>query len=135
MRLRSVLMICLIGIVIFPWQLADFCATHPMGHAHHEHEPGKPTPCELRMQFKDITAYWPPMDCYKLSADTDDFQQPEKLRPTIPTLAFIAVLSSIIQRVFPRTLFILLPDPQSNSDPPLQANTLRGPPICLPAVV
>lgn len=123
------MLILAIGTLVFPWQLIDFCVTHPLGHKHHTHEPGKPTPCELRKQFKDVTAYWPPMDCYKISIDSDDFQQPEKVKPTIPTLAFIAVFFEIVKIKSEEKPFILLPDPNSNSDPPLSVNSLRGPPF------
>ncbi|MEX2231170.1 MAG: hypothetical protein WD824_03345 [Cyclobacteriaceae bacterium] len=123
---QPILLLLLFGIIIFPWQIFDFCVTHPLGHNHGHHD--GPSPCEIRKQFKG-TAYWPPMDCFKISTDADDFQQPEKVKPTVSGFAVIAIFFEVIQVTAQKQTFTLLLDIGCNSDPPLRVNALRGPPL------
>lgn len=124
---KPLILLCIMGIIIFPWKLIDLCATHPLGHTHHHHD--GPSPCELRKQFKGVTAYWPPMDCYKISAHANDFQLPEKVKPSFSSVALVVTFLVIAEVEIEEESFVLIPDPGCNSDPPLGKNYLRGPPL------
>jgi hypothetical protein len=129
-KAKSILLLFIIGVLVFPWGLIDFCVTHPTGHKHHHHEPGKPTPCELRKQSEG-TAYWPPMDCRKFSVSTDDYQAPDKfqIKPTYQTLAVVAVLLELVTISFPKEPFLFPPEPKCRSATIISVNALRGPPL------
>jgi len=100
-----------------------------MGHAHH-HEPGKPTPCELRKQFKDVTAYWPPMDCQKFSAHSDTYEAQSKYEVNTQTIAFVAIVFNLIQVSLPDNEALSpRPEPKCRSGTLISINTHRGPPL------
>ncbi len=126
-RAKSIFLLSIISMMLLPWQL--MCMAHPMGHAHH-HAPGELSPCEQRRLYKE-TSVWPPMDCYKLSINADDYQLPQndKLTPSVQTLAVTAVLLELIKVDLPENVFIPLPDPKCHSRPPPSSNLLRAPPI------
>lgn len=105
---------------------------HPTGHKHHQEE-GELSLCEKRKLCKENT-FWPPMDCYRFAIDADDYQLPqnEQLIPTERNLAVTASLRELVKIVLPEEPALTMPGPWGNSDPPLEANPLRGPPfVCL----
>lgn len=113
--------------MLFPWKL--ICIAHPLGHKHH-HEPGKPSPCELRKMYKG-TAYWPPMDCHRISADTDNYQAPQKydVKPTYQTIAIAAVLFEFVKITYTEQPNLFPPEPKCRSATIISVHTLRGPPL------
>lgn len=128
-KLKSIVLLSLIGLACLPWALLDFCITHPTGH--HHHGPG-PSACELRKMYKGSTpAYFPPMHCHKFSMKTDRFQSSEKaVKPFVfPALAEQPSLMVLPAIIAPETPVLSPPDPKCNAGPPLATNTLRGPPV------
>jgi hypothetical protein len=126
-RLKSIFLLFIFGLLISFSSLFDFCIT---GHKHH-HEPGKPTPCELRKLYKgDGMAIWPPM-CHKVSVNTDDYQLTNevKIEPSIQTIVVAAVLLDLISLDYSEEPFLLPPDPKCRSATLISTNRLRGPPI------
>jgi len=129
-RAGSIFMLFMMGIVLFPWQM--ICLEHPLGHDHHEQD--GPSPCEIRKQYDgDGPVFWPPMPCDHLSPQKGHFQQAQKMqvKPPLPTLAVVAFLFYLVSWDLPKNQFYPQPDPQNNSDPPRDINTLRGPPLIL----
>ncbi len=127
-RAKSILPLFIVGVMLLNWVVVGVCSAHPLGHDHHSHD--GPSPCELRAQSKD-TSFWPPMDCQKLILAMDEFQIPaeHQVKPTFITWVFAAfVLQLLNVRPLDNT-HLAPPDPGGTSDPPLDANTLRGPPI------
>ena len=124
---RSIFLLFVVTNVLFPWQMV--CMAHPTGHKHH-HEPGELSPCEKRKQNKE-TAFWPLMDCYRTAIEANHFQLPQndKLVRTVQTLLVAQVRPEIAKMALPEEAPIRLPDPCGNSDPPLEAISLRGPPL------
>ncbi|MBW8051144.1 MAG: hypothetical protein FVQ77_12555 [Cytophagales bacterium] len=122
----SILLLGIFTIMLLPWQL--MCMAHPMGHTHH-HAPGELSPCEQRRLCKE-TSFWPPMDCNKLSVNTDDYQLPQngKLISLVQTLLVATVLPELIEVDLPEDVFIPLPDPKCHSGPPPSGHLLRAPP-------
>ena len=128
LKAKSVYLLIIMGIMLFPWQL--ICTAHPFGHDHHEHN--GPSPCELRRQYSgDGPVFFPPMNCDHVSSQFEDFKTPqtEKVKPTIQTIAVaIAIIDLHILPEY-ETNFIQLPETRSNSDPPCRPIKDRGPPI------
>jgi len=123
--IKSILLLFVMGIMLFPWQL--ICTTHPFGHDHHEHD--GPSPCELRKQYKGTdTVFWPPMDCKDISAQFINCQLPktDKIKPTLQLIATILFDLHVLPEY--ETNFIQLPEARSNSDPPFKSISDRGPP-------
>lgn len=122
----SILMVVIISIMILPWQFV--CLAHPTGHTHH-HEPGKLSPCEQR-KLSTETSFWPPMDCYKLAFNADNYLLPQndKLTPNVNTPANTAVLLQVIKVDFPEVVFLQLPTPMCRSGTLLSGHLLRAPP-------
>jgi len=127
-RAKSIFLLLAICVSLYPWD--TICLAHPFGHDHHEHD--GPSPCELREQYAGSgPVYWPPMHCENLSPQIDRFQQPEKIKvkDSFRTIVFaIFQLDTLIresseEHFFPQSEFL------SNSDPPLNVNTSRGPPF------
>jgi len=117
-----------IGLLIFPWSLLDFCVTHPLGHQH-QHEHGEPGPCQLRTIYK---GFWSPMECYHFVVEADDFQIPKNNYNWPAISGLNSPVSCLIKDTPPpEKIFISFPDPLSTSDPPDPGNPLRGPPILL----
>lgn len=115
-------------MIFFPWQ--TICIAHPFGHVHHDHD--GPSPCELRKQYKGKdAALFPPMHCHNFSADTDNYQAPDKfqIQPIYQTLAIVAVLFEFIKITSPEQPYLFPPDPNCRSATIISDNTLRGPPL------
>jgi hypothetical protein len=130
-RQKSILLISILGMLLMPWSLLDFCITHPQGHEH-AHKPGEPTPCELRRQYKGNEPFVSaPMDCYQLSIDADDFQIPNgfQVKPNFPTLIFIADLLDFYRSDYRNEPFPLPPVPRCRSTALISDFHLRGPPL------
>ena len=75
------------------------------------------------------------MDCYRLSVHVDDYQLPpnDQLTPGQQTLGPGAVLLELVKIDLPEEPVHPVPEPRGNSDPHLEANSLRGPPVaCRP---
>lgn len=125
------MLLFILGMMIFPWRLV--CIAHPFGHSHEHHEAGRPSPCELRKQYKGKgPAIFPPMHCKHLSPDTDNYQTTEKfqIKPTYQTLALVAVLFEIVKIDYPEQPFLFPPEPKCRSAPIISAHSLRAPPFC-----
>jgi len=128
MQLKSTLLLFIMGVMMLPWQLV--CVAHPFGHHHQQHD--GPSLCELRRQYQGTEpVFWPPMDCEHISSQIGHYQLPqtEKGKPTIQTLAVMAIL--LDHTIIPEYQcdFILITEAHSNSDPPLTSISLRGPPF------
>jgi len=122
------LLLIVLGLTFIPWQMV--CVSHPFGHEHHEHD--GPSPCEIRRAIMQQPGehVLPPMECEHITPATDDFQTSLQLKtPTIDQFIIAAVLLDFLKRELPEQEFYPLPDPHSNSDPPLGINALRGPPF------
>lgn len=132
-RLKSILLLFIMAMLIAPWSLLDFCIAHPFGHDHH-HEPGKPTPCELRakaIRESNGPIMLPPMDCDKFSVNADDYQAPDdsQVKPTTQTLVVAAVLLDIVRLDYPEEPFPIPPDPKCRSATVISTRQLRAPPL------
>jgi len=128
LKSKAIMLLTIVWMLIFPWRLAEFCVTHPLGHEHHHHD--GLSQCELRKIIKE-TSYWPPMECFKMQVAADDYQVPQrpKLDLSIKTLAVAAVLFELVAELLPQSPFIEPPRPRNTSDPPLKLYPLRGPPL------
>jgi hypothetical protein len=116
----------ILGIMLFPWQ--SICLAHPFGHIPHKHN--GPSPCELRRQYDGTQlVVWPPMECKHISAKTDDFQKPDKTSPNIEIQFIRAPQLKNLPVAWNLTIHSSLPDVGSNSDPPFNIQSYRGPPI------
>lgn len=116
--------------MLFPWKL--ICIAHPLGHKHEHHEPGKLSPCELRKQYKGKgPAFFPPMHCHNLSADTDDYltQDNFQIKPTYQTLAIAAILFEFVKITYTEQPTLFPPEPKCRSATIISVHTLRGPPL------
>ncbi len=129
----SILLIFLMGIILFPWQLVKFCPAHKGAHQEHhgncadgmmddENHGKKASEGSLTLKAVD--------ECSVFSLVTEDFQpNTNQLKINFQQLIFITAylhLQSIeaTERRFPKP-----PDQRSNSDPPLESIFLRGPPL------
>jgi len=127
-RVKTILLLFIIGILILPWQL--LCLAHPFGHEHHHHD--GPSPCELRAQYQgDAPCFWPPMECKHLSADVGEYQQPMDVKISHPVKAFaiVAILFNWVEQGQPVNEIPVFNHENNNADPPLTTISLRGPPI------
>lgn len=126
-RAGSIFLLSIMLMMLLPFQL--MCMAHPMGHAHH-YAPGELSPCEQRRLCKE-TSIWPPMDCYELSVNADDYQLPknDKLTLSVQTLVVGAVLLELIEVDLQEDIVFPLPDPKCHSGPPPSSHLLRAPPI------
>ena len=120
-------------MLILPWNIIDFCVSHPLGHEH-EHEAGKPTPCELRAQFQadhDGEVILPPMDCSKFDLYVDEYPTTYqfKLKPTTQSLIVAGVLFDLYKYEYTDEPDPLPPDPQCRSEAFISVHQLRGPPL------
>jgi hypothetical protein len=127
-RAKTILPLFILVVMVLNWVLVGMCTAHPLGHDHHSHD--GPSPCELRAQCSD-TSFWPPMDCQKLHQASDEYQVPEEhlVKPTLKTWVVAAMVLQLLSVDLPDRTHATPPDPGSTSEPPLPANTLRGPPI------
>lgn len=127
LKAKSLYLLIVMGIMLFPWQL--ICTAHPLGHDHHEHD--GPSPCELRQQYSgDGPVFFPPMNCDHASSQFEDFQPPqtEKVRPTTKSVAVAIVIIDHIILPEHECNFIQQQETRSNSDPPCRSVQYRGPP-------
>lgn len=130
-KVKIILLLFILGLVITPWKLIDFCAAHPLGHEHHHHHDG-PSPCELRKMHKgNEPALFPPMECLKFIVDVEAYDSPQQIqiKPAYETLAVLSSLCKLINVSLPEIPLIRESNPQCNSGPPLESFSLRGPPI------
>ena len=70
------------------------------------------------------------MDCHRLAIDVDDYQLPPN-DPLIPAGQTLASAAALLELVFdlPEEPVHPVPEPRGNSDPHLEANSLRAPPL------
>lgn len=75
MKIKSILLLYLMGITLFLWQMV--CSSHPFGHEHHQHAEGEMSNYELHRKYAnaDNQHILPPMECEQLSAPIDDFNK------------------------------------------------------------
>ncbi|PCJ86794.1 MAG: hypothetical protein COA57_05635 [Flavobacteriales bacterium] len=127
-KASPILLLFVTGMLIFPWRSFEVCIAHPMGHHHHHNGP---SPCELRKTTKGTTSYLPPMECFKFFVYADDYLLPsqEQLKPDVQSLVIASKYFDLVKFPLPQNVFISMPEPRGNSDPPLSNNTLRGPPL------
>lgn len=131
-KLKSILLLMVMAISLLPWSMLDICPLHPEGHEGHHGscESGMMDEHHEPMADEEAQATLMASPCTTLSAATDDYTtNPHLTVPTISQYAVLAVLLDLIQWEQPEQAFFPTPDPQSNSDPPLGINALRGPPI------
>ncbi|MBK8517137.1 MAG: hypothetical protein IPL55_12915 [Saprospiraceae bacterium] len=128
-QIKSILLLFIMGIILFPWQM--ICLAHPLGHEHHHHD--GPSPCELhRIAAQQGGQHiLPPMECNHILSAIDDLQQPqvEKIVPTFHTLIVFAVLFDFVNFDNKEQPFLFPPDPQCRSATLISDNPLRGPPL------
>jgi hypothetical protein len=129
-RSKSILLLFVTAMILFPWKL--ICIAHPTGHSHTHHDPGKPSACELRKLFTGKgAAYFPPMHCNHIDPGTDNFKAPEKYQITPPaaTQAMAILPVDVLPFGDRRIFFIRPPEPKCRSATIIPANSLRGPPM------
>jgi hypothetical protein len=129
-KFKSILLLFIMGIILFPWQM--ICIAHLFGHEHHHHD--GPSPCELhRIAAQEEGEHLlPPMECQDIVSQIDDFQQPqvEKVVPTFQTLAILSVLFELPYLFGTQEAPVLFPpDPKCRSATLISDNPLRGPPM------
>ncbi len=128
-KLKSILLLFIMGMILFPWQL--ICIAHPFGHNHHKHD--GLSPCELHRIAAQQPGekFLPPMECKHIALQLENFQQPqvEKVKPTIQTLATAAVLLDLVCILQYEQPYLFPPNPKCRSAPILSSHTLRGPPL------
>lgn len=120
------------AISLAPWSMLNIFPEHPEGHEEHHgtctygmmgghHEPTTDEKAQAILMASP---------CTTLSAATDDYTtNPNLTIPTISQYIVLTVLLDLIQWEQPEQEFFPTPDPQSNSNPPLGTNALRGPPF------
>lgn len=127
-KLKSIILIFILGITLFPWQ--SICVSHPFGHDHHNHK--GPSPCELRQQYKGREPiFWPPMECKSFLSQFDVFEQPEneKTKPVIEIIAIVTVFFDLITLENIDQPFLFPPNPNCRSATLLSDSPLRAPPL------
>ncbi len=128
-KFKSILLLIIMGIILFPWQM--ICLAHPFGHEHHHHN--DPSPCELhRIAAQQGGEHFlPPMECGHILSQIDDFQQPqvEKIAPTVQLFAILAIVFELVKLDNHEQSFLFPPDPQCRSATLFSDNPLRGPPL------
>lgn len=114
-------------VMIAPWGLFDYCARHSESHKHHgtcgdgmmdnSHEFDESTP-------KLIAAR-----CQTFSIDTEDYALRDNKKLTSSQVLIIFILNKpVVWNPSADTETLIISEPGSTSDPPLRANSLRGPP-------
>jgi len=128
-KFKSIILLFILGIILFPWQL--ICIEHPFGHEHHHHD--GPSPCELYRQAMQQPGehIFPPMDCDNISKVTSDYDQVqvEKTVPPLQLVAVVAVLFDLVGFEPTQQPFPLPPDPKCRSATLLSDSPLRAPPL------
>ncbi len=126
-KTKSILLLFLMGLLLFPWQLA--CLAHPAGHDHNHHE--SPGPCELREIHKGTSSFLPPMHCNTVSVEAHDYNQTENQRiiPSTSNAIVAAVVFQLLKIELPCAQATVIPEARCNTGPPLAAFSLRGPPL------
>jgi hypothetical protein len=128
-QIKSILLLFIIGIILFPWQV--ICPAHPFGHEHHHHN--GPSPCELHRIASQQKGQHilPPMECGHISPLIDGFQptQVENVVPTFHTFVVFAILIGFINCNIEKQPFFFSPDPHCRSATLISDNPLRGPPL------
>lgn len=119
---KSISLLIIMGMLVFPWQLFHVCLAHPFGHAS-DH-----IPCaEREKQMGD--SYWPPMECVHMDIDTDDFPPVQKQLTPIFQIVGMQILDYLICILKPEGAFLLAPEQKCRSAPLIDSNPFRGPPI------
>ncbi|MEX0981901.1 MAG: hypothetical protein WD577_05020 [Bacteroidales bacterium] len=130
-RIKSILLLIIMGIILFPWQM--ICLAHPFGHAHHHHHHEGPSPCEIRRIVLQQPGehLLPPMECEHISDATDDYNQTqvERIVPTVQLIAVAAVVFDLVGFEITEQPFLLPIDPKCRSATLLSDSPLRGPPL------
>lgn len=132
-KIKAILFLIIMGITIFPWRL--ICIAHPTGHSHHQHDPNKPSPCELHRlaSLQGGTHFLPPMHCGTISADTDNYTsviQDFHFQKNIDFIVPIEYSLELKSETKENQTFLLPPEPNCRSAPLIADNPLRGPPSC-----
>ncbi len=127
---KSIVLLFVFAMVIIPWRALDFCITHPLGHQHH-HDSDHPSPCQLRKLYKDDgPAIFPPMKCYRVALDTQEYQPTDEIELSIESQILVAVH---IERQNVWIAFNnvppLPPEPKCRSATVFKLNKHRGPPF------
>jgi hypothetical protein len=116
-----------------PWSLLHLCPNYPQGHEESRHHGS----CKDGMmggphekKSGDHTPFsFESLPCTALTPATDEYNSTLQVKlPAADQFIIVAVLLNIVKWELPEQGFPL-PDPQCNSDPPLDVNTLRGPPF------
>jgi len=131
-KAKSISLLFALFISIAPWSMLDLCPNHPEGHEEQGHhgncKDGMMGDHQSEEEKKGPS--FNKLPCTTLAPATDDFQASFQLKlPTVDQFILVAVLLELIKWEFPEQEFYPLPDPHSNSDPPLGINALRGPPF------
>ena len=130
-RFKSISLLLLIGVIIFPWRL--ICLTHPFGHNHVRHEPDKLSPCELREHHKGTApAFFPPMHCNNMTLERGEFQTTgqSQIKPTFHAVAMAVLFPELRKIKYPQQPYLFLSDPKCRSAPLISSQLLRAPPSC-----
>lgn len=120
------------GIILFPWQLLKFCPAHYDVHQEHHgycadgmmEEEGHDQETSDGLTFKMLN------DCSVFFLATEEFKSnPHQFKINSQQLAYIIAFVQLKSFKAAEQSFLKLPDQRSNSDPPLESDSLRGLPL------
>ncbi|TDD95488.1 hypothetical protein [Flavobacterium cellulosilyticum] len=129
---KSILLLFLMGIILFPWQL--ICLAHPLGEHDHagDSDHKKISNCELRRQYTgEQSVIWPPMHCKHEVLKSAKFQQPQ-IDCLILSVSPFVVITSNYEFTFNSKAIkphLFLEEPNCRSASIISDHPHRGPPL------
>jgi len=125
-KLSAVICTIAFTVMIVPWSLFDYCARHAESHEHHG-------TCGDGMmdnshQFDESIPKLIAAPCQSFSIVTDDYAPKDNVKLTSSQVVIIFILNKPVDWNPPVTGTLIISELGSTSDPPLRANSLRGPP-------
>ena len=133
LKQKCILLLFLMGIILFPWQL--ICLAHPLGELDHhsgDSEHKEISNCELRRQYTGKqSVIWPPMDCKQEVLKSAKFQQAEVISLILTFSPFDLIVSNFEFTFNSKAVqaHLFLEEPHCRSASIISNHPHRGPPL------